>query len=101
MDIRELVAQKICCLYPRDCEDCKKGKGCPDEWDEIKEQVDATLQVIKEQGYRLVTEEMLLTDEEIIANRERLLNTSTNVLPVGVTKLERLAAKAQLEKVLK
>jgi len=40
MNLREEFAQEICCLYPRDCADCKKGKGCPDEWPDIKERVD-------------------------------------------------------------
>ena len=39
----------------------------------------------------------VLSDEEIINNREKHINPDTHVLPVGVTDLERLAVQAQLE----
>ena len=49
--LREQIAQKICCLYPQECPTCKKGKGCPDEWKDITEQVDQIFDLFQKAGW--------------------------------------------------
>ena len=43
---------------------------------------------------------LLLTPEEIILNREKHINPDTHALPIGATELEKLSAKAQLDKAI-
>jgi len=46
-------------------------------------------------------EDIRLTGEEIITNREKHIDPNFNVLPVGVSKLERIAADFATDKALR
>ena len=46
-EIREGIAKRVCCLNPQECGTCKK---CPDEWEDVAEQVDEILSYLHSQG---------------------------------------------------
>ena len=69
---REEIAKKICCLYPQECTTCKKGRGCPDEWADVAEQVDQFLSIFLDQT----------KDEEGAWHPERLVvSTPSEICP--------------------
>jgi len=46
-EIREGIAKIICCLSPQECDRCNR---CPDEWEDVAEQVDEVLSYLHSQG---------------------------------------------------
>lgn len=45
-ELRKQIAKIICCLnHTKECEECASGKGCPDSWSDIREQVDTILAI--------------------------------------------------------
>jgi len=58
-EIREGIARMVCCLNPQECGTCKK---CPDEWEDVAEQVDEILSYLHSQGLRLPNGEALIDE---------------------------------------
>lgn len=57
---RETIAKIICCLADDkgECGRCRKGKGCPDEWSDVAEQVDQILKLLSTNTRQQLIEEI-------------------------------------------
>jgi len=53
MEIREQIGRVICTVsdISGECERCKKGEGCPDEWPDVAEKAGRILQLFKDNGW--------------------------------------------------
>lgn len=48
--LRTAIGRVICCLKydSRECEHCAEQKGCPDSWEDLKQDVDQILALVEE-----------------------------------------------------